>query len=216
IYCGQTKNAKEAGLEIDDFMAYEGGDPIAPYAEVNDKAAAGDVSKVNLRYTTDPTTEPHNLMGYWELQFILAEASVRGWIATDAKQHYESAVKSSFSFYNTYAKNFESYVELSDAEAYLTGPLVAFDNGLAVDQKLGLILIQKYLTSFLQAGWRAYFDHLRTGYPPFVQLPGANPPTRWMYPNSEYDNNTINVAAAIESQFGSGNDKIREIPWWLK
>ncbi|HCO83577.1 MAG TPA: SusD/RagB family nutrient-binding outer membrane lipoprotein, partial [Arenibacter sp.] len=70
IYCGQTKNAKEAGLAIDDFMAYEGGDPLAPYAEVNDKAAAGDVSKVNLRYTTDPTTEPHNLMGYWELEFI--------------------------------------------------------------------------------------------------------------------------------------------------
>jgi hypothetical protein len=25
IYCGQTKNAKEAGLSIDDFMTYEGG-----------------------------------------------------------------------------------------------------------------------------------------------------------------------------------------------
>ncbi|MDX1326383.1 MAG: SusD/RagB family nutrient-binding outer membrane lipoprotein, partial [Arenibacter sp.] len=46
IFSGITKNAKEAGLAIDDFNAYAGGDPLAPYAEVNDKAAAGDVSKV--------------------------------------------------------------------------------------------------------------------------------------------------------------------------
>lgn len=216
IYCGQTKNAKEAGLAIDDFMAYEGGDPLAPYAEVNDKAAAGDVSKVNLRYTTDPTTEPHNLMGYWELEFILAEASVRGWIAIDAKEHYENGVKASFDFYNTYAKNFETYVESSDADTYLLGAEVAFDNSLTTDEKLELILTQKYFTSFLQTGWRAYFDHLRTGYPAFAQLPGATPPTRWIYPNSEYNNNSANVAAAIERQFGAGNDKIREITWWLE
>ncbi|WP_026812438.1 SusD/RagB family nutrient-binding outer membrane lipoprotein [Arenibacter certesii] len=215
IYSGQTKNAKEAGLAIDDFTAYEGGDPLAPYAEVNDKAAAGDVSKVNLRYTTDPTTEPHNLMGYWELQFILSEASVRGWITTNAKEHYENGVKSSFSFYNDFAKNYESYVEPADADAYLLGTKVAFDNALSTEVKLELILTQKYLTSFLQSGWRSYFDHLRTGYPAFSQLPGATPPTRWMYPNSEYLNNTENVSAAIERQFGAGNDKIREIPWWL-
>ncbi|MCM4167670.1 hypothetical protein KCTC52924_00816 [Arenibacter antarcticus] len=216
IYCGQTKNAKEAGLEIDDFSAYEGGDPLAPYAEVNDKAAAGDVSKVNLRYTTDPTTEPHNLMGYWELEFVLAEASVRGWITTDAKEHYENGVKSSFSFYNDFAKNFESYVEPADADAYLLGTEVAFDNALSTEVKLELILTQKYFTSFLQSGWRAYFDHLRTGYPTFSYLPGATPPTRWMYPNSEYLNNTANVSAAIERQFGTGNDNIRVIPWWLE
>jgi len=216
IYTGQTKNGKEAGLAIDDFSAYEGGDPLAPYAEVNDNAAAGDVSKVNLRYTTDPTTEPHNLMGYWELEFILAEASIRGWITDDAKEHYENGVKSSFSFYHDFAKNFESYVEPSDAEEYLLGTEVAFDNGLSTEEKMELILTQKYFTSFLQSGWRAYFDHLRTGYPSFAQLPGATPPTRWIYPYSEYNNNTANVAAAIERQFGTGNDKIREIPWWLE
>ena len=216
IYCGQTKNAKEAGLAIDDFMAYEGGDPLAPYAEVNDKAAAGDVSKVNLRYTTDPTTEPHNLMGYWELEFVLAEASVRGWIATDAKEHYENGIKSSFDFYNTYAKDFVTYVEPADADTYLLGAEVTFDNSLTTELKLELILTQKYFTSFLQTGWRAYFDHLRTGYPAFAQLPGATPPTRWIYPNTEYNNNSANVSAAIERQFGAGNDKIREITWWLE
>ncbi|WP_147675974.1 SusD/RagB family nutrient-binding outer membrane lipoprotein [Algibacter pacificus] len=216
IYCGQTKNGKEAGLAIDDFSSYEGGDPLAPYAEVNDKAAAGDVSKVNDRYTTDPTTEPHNLMGYWELEFVLAEASVRGWITSDAKTHYENGVKSSFSFYNTYAKNYESYVDASAADTYLMGSEVTFNNALSTNEKLELILTQKYFTSFLQTGWRSYFDHLRTGFPAFAQTAGVTPPTRWIYPTSEYNNNSEHVEAAIESQFGTGNDKIREIPWWLK
>lgn len=216
IFSGITKNAKEAGLAIDDFNAYAGGDPLAPYAEVNDKAAAGDVSKVNLRYSTDPTTEPHNLMGYWELEFILAEAALRGWIGSSAKTHYENAIKASFSFYNEYAKNLEAYVTASDAETYLNGPLVAFEEGMSMDNKLELILTQKYFTTFLQSGWSMYFDHLRTGYPNFAHSPGVTPPTRWMYPQSEYNNNTQHVSQAIEAQFGAGNDKIREISWWLQ
>lgn len=216
IFCGRTKNAKEAGLAIDDFSAYEGGDPLAPYAEVNDKAAQGTISKVNLRYSTDPTTEPHAILSYSELEFILAEAAARNWISSDAETHYNKAVKASFSFYNTYAKEFESYVENSDAEAYLNGSLVSFNNATTVEQKLELILTQKYFTSFLQSGWRMYFDHLRTGYPNFVYNGSSTPPTRWIYPTSEYQQNTQNVSVAINSQFGDGNDQIRELTWWLK
>jgi hypothetical protein len=216
IFCGRTKNAKEAGLAIDDFNAYEGGNPLAPYAEVNDKAAQGDVSKVNLRYSTDPTTEPHAILSYSELEFILAEASVRNWISSDAETHYNNAVKASFNFYNTYAKGFESYVESSDADAYLNGNLVSFSNVITMNEKLELILTQKYFTSFLQSGWRMYFDHLRTGYPNFVYNGNSTPPTRWIYPTSEYQQNTQNVSEAIKSQFGEGNDLIRELTWWLK
>ncbi|HZJ19582.1 MAG TPA: SusD/RagB family nutrient-binding outer membrane lipoprotein [Pricia sp.] len=216
IYTSQTKNAKEAGLAEGDFMAYEGGNPLAPYAEVNDKAAQGDVSKVNLRYTTNPTTEPHNLLSYSELEFILAEASLRNWIASDAKTHYENAVKANFEFYNTYAKGYENYVTSTEADIYLNENLVAFDNATTNDDKLRRIIMQKYFTSFLQTGWRMYFDQLRTGYPDFAHNPGATPPTRWIYPQDEYLQNTENVSQAISDQFGAGNDKIREIPWWLQ
>lgn len=216
IFCGRTKNAKEAGLAIDDFNAYEGGNPLAPYAEINEKAAQGDVSKVNLRYSTDPTTEPHAILSYSELEFILAEASVRNWIGSNAETHYNNAVKASFNFYNTYAKGFESYVESSDADAYLNGNLVSFSNAITMNEKLELILTQKYFTSFLQSGWRMYFDHLRTGYPNFVYNGNSTPPTRWIYPTSEYQQNTQNVSEAIKSQFGEGNDLIRELTWWLK
>ncbi len=216
IFCGQTRVAKEAGLAINDFAAYEGGDPTAPYNDVNLKAIDGKVSKVNLRYTTDPTTEPHMFMGYSELELILAEASVRGWINSSAKDHYENAVKASFEFYNTYATDYADYVNETAAEAYLSESLVDFSNATGDNDKLERIMMQKYIPSFLQGGWRMYFDHLRTGYPEFRTIEGITPPLRWMYPTSEYQQNSENVAAAITSQFGEGNDKTRVAPWWLQ
>ena len=216
IFCGQTRVAKETGLAINDFSAYEGGDPIAPYNEVNLKAADGKVSKINLRYTTDPTTEPSVFMGYSELELILAEASVRGWISSPAKDHYENAVKASFGFYNTYAADYAGYVDEAAAETYLSETLVDFANANTDDAKMELIMMQKYLLSFLQGGWRMYFDHLRTGYPEFRITEGVTPPLRWMYPNSEYQQNSVNVTDAITRQFGEGNDKTRVTPWWLQ
>ncbi len=216
IYCDQTKNAKEAGLDIDNFDAYEGGNPIAPYNDVNIKAAEGKVSKVDLRYTTDPTNEPHVILGYPELQFILAEASVKGWITSDAKSHYENGIKASFQFYNMYAENYASYVDESAANTYLQEDLINFDNATTDEEKIRLIIIQKYLQSFLQGGWTPYYEHLRTGFPEFITLPGVTPPVRWMYPNNEYQLNSENVAEAIERQFGEGNDNTRQLTWWLK
>jgi len=57
---------------------------------------------------------------------------------------------------------------------------------------------------------------LRTGFPSFASLPDLTPPTRWMYPNNEYLLNAEHVAEAITRQFGAGNDKTRELSWWLK
>jgi hypothetical protein len=216
IFCGQTRVAKEQGLAINDFDAYEGGDPIAPYNDVNLKAIDGKVSKVNLRYTTDPTTEPHMVLGYHELQLILAEASVRGWINSSAATHYENGVRASFAFYNSYSGEYAHYVTNADATEYLQQELVNFSNATTDEEKIERIIMQKYIPSFLQGGWSAYFDQLRTGYPEFRILPGVTPPTRWMYPTSEYQENSENVTGAITRQFGSGNDKTRELTWWQK
>ncbi|NQX81082.1 MAG: SusD/RagB family nutrient-binding outer membrane lipoprotein [Flavobacteriaceae bacterium] len=60
-----------------------------------------------------------------------------------------------------------------------------------------------------------YYDFLRTGYPNLPYESSTTPPTRWMYPNSEYTNNADNVSEAVESQFGTGSDDTRELTWWL-
>ena len=216
IYSTQTKSAKEAGKAINDFSAYEGGDPAAPYGEVNEKATRGDVSKVNDRYHRDPVNEPYKLLGYSEQQLILAEAAVRGWINADAEMLYEEGVKASFMFYEMYSEEYSGYVDAEAAMVYLSEPMNDFSKATTENEKVELIIMQKYLQSFFQLQWTSFFDHHRTGFPTFRRPEGVTVPYRWIYPQSEYNYNADNVSSAIEKQFGSGNDNIHEMTWWIK
>ncbi|MFV0418081.1 MAG: SusD/RagB family nutrient-binding outer membrane lipoprotein [Dysgonomonas sp.] len=216
LFCTQTKEAKEAGKEIDDFTAYEGGDPAAPYGTVNEKATKGKVSKVLERFYQDPTNEPSILLGYAELQFILSEASVRGWISGNATTYYNNGVKSSFKFYETYAKGLSAYVSEDIVESYLANPINDLSTKLGNDLKIEAIVLQKYFQSFFQGGWSPFYENLRTGYPQYRRTAGIEIPYRWIYPQSEYNYNAENVSAAITRQFGNGNDKINQKTWWLK
>jgi len=215
VLATQTRLGKEAGKALDDFSSYEGGDPIVPYAEVNEKAVKGKLSKVHERFYKDPTAEPLVLMGYSELQFIIAEAIVRGWITGNDKECYVNGIKASFKFYENYAKNLNAYVDATRVESYLSQKLVNLVNANNSEEKLERILMQKYLRSFHQGGYTAYFDHLRTGYPSLLKADNVKIAYRWMYPQDEYNNNTVQVSEAIKRQF-SGNDNINLQTWWLK
>lgn len=215
IVADQTPAAASAGLAIDDFEAYNGGDPSENYSVINETLVAnGEISKVNYRYYTDPTNEPHNILSYWEVEFILAEAAARGWINADPSTHYQNAIRANFEFYRTYAEDYAEYMTEDFVDEYLNQDQVALSAGNE-EVTIEKILTQKYLTSFLQGGWTQYYDYLRTGYPEFAYPSGSTPPVRFVYPIDEYNNNTANLDAAINSQFG-GNDGIRQVTWWLK
>ncbi|TYR36663.1 SusD/RagB family nutrient-binding outer membrane lipoprotein [Sphingobacterium phlebotomi] len=214
VIATQTRLGREAGAPLDDFSSYEGGDPIAPYAQVNDKAVAGRLSKVHDRYTDDPTNEPFVLMGYAEQQFILAEATVRGWISGDAKALYNEGIRASFAFYAAYAKNLGAFVAEDKVETYIAQTLVDLDDATSTEAKLERIMMQKYLRSFHQGGYSSYFDHLRTGYPTLRKAANVQVAYRWMYPQTEYNQNTQHVNDAIQRQF-DGDDNIHSQPWWL-
>ncbi len=211
----QTRLGREAGKPLDDFSAYEGGDPIVPYAQVNNKAIAGRLSKVHDRYTTDPTCEPMVLIGYAEQQFILAEAMVRGWISGDDVATYESGVRAGLNFYAKYAKNMGSYFNAEKIDGYLQQQNVNLANSSNADERIAKIMMQKYLRSFHQGGYSSYFDHLRTGYPTLRKASNVRTAYRWMYPQKEYNQNTAHVEEAIKRQFG-GNDVIQQATWWVK
>lgn len=215
-YSTLTKNAEDAGLPVNNFSAYEGGDPAAPYAEVNTKAAKGQTSKVNNRYHKDPTNEPLVLIGYAEQQLIIAEAIVRGWVSGDEVVYYNQGVKASFKFYETYAKGYASYLTPDIADAYLARPINNLADAKTTEEKIEKIIMQRYLRAFQQSPWGPFFDHLRTGYPSFRRPAGVSVPYRWIYPLPEYNNNTANVDEAIKRQFGEGNDRISSQPWWVK
>jgi hypothetical protein len=216
IFCTQTKEAKEAGKALNDFTAYEGGDPAAPYGTVNEKATQEKLSKVLERYYQDPTNEPTLLLSYSELQLILSEAAVRGWISGNAAAYYQNGIKASFKFYETYAKGLGQWVDENAADVYLSDPMHNLDAKPAAEEKIEAIILQKYFQSFFQGKWTPLFDNMRTGYPEYRRPAGVEIPFRWIYPQSEYNNNAENVSEAIKQQFGEGNDKINQKTWWLK
>ena len=216
LFCLPTNVAANAGKPVDDFTAYAGGNPTVPYGNNITLVRDGQISQINSRFRLDPIVEPTMLMGYAELQQILAEAAVRGWIDGDAKTYYENGVRASFKFYETYAEDYSQYVTEEAADDYLTHNLVSFDNSMSEDEKIERIIFQKYCVSFYQGGWDPYFENLRTGYPGLMHIEGTTLPYRWMYPDSEYRYNTENVEEAITRQFGANNDRTSAMPWWLK
>lgn len=216
LYSAQTNQGKTAGKPIDDFSSYEGGDPAAPYSDAIDKVSKGTISPINDRYRTDPIVEPTLLMGYAELQQILAEAVVRNWISGDAGSYYERGIRASFTFYRTHASRYADYLSDAAVNNYLQEPLINFGRATTTEEKIERIILQKYLVTFYQGNWDSFYEQLRTGYPDFKRPSGVEIPKRWIYPQEEYNYNADNVIEAITRQFGANNDKIGATPWWLK
>lgn len=213
-FAQRTASALEQGLAEDNFSGYNGGDPTVPYAENEKLVQSKNISKVRSRYYQDPTNETNVILSYAELQFILAEAAARGWIAGNAEEFYLKGIKGNFDYYAQYAKGLTQYYAADKFEAYVEQPTVRYKGG-SLNVQLEQILTQKYVIMFHQAGMTTYFDYLRTGYPALKVQQGVTAPTRWIYPSSEYNRNQDNLQEALDRQF-SGADNIRGVSWWLK
>lgn len=116
-----------------------------------------------------------------EVNFLLAEAVLKGWVAGSAQNYYNEGIKQSFATwgvsgdYNTYVAN------------------VPF-NGLED------IMEQKWIASWT-AATEAWFDYRRTGFPDLQAGPiskRAALPLRFYYHIDEIDNNRDNADAAIQ------------------
>ncbi|MEN4758710.1 SusD/RagB family nutrient-binding outer membrane lipoprotein [Chryseobacterium sp. C39-AII1] len=214
-FAAQTTGAKEAGKPLTDFTAYNGGNPTSSYSDNATLITAKNISKVNDRFYKDATNEPSNILSYSELEFIMAEASARGWITSSAKAHYDNAIKANFTFYQTYVKNPNQYFAGFDVNQYLATPLVVYNTSASLPNQLEKIMTQKYMTMFHQGQWTSYQDYLRTGYPNYPLQTGVTAPFRFRYPQTEYNYNSSNLQSALTSQYG-GNDNINSKPWWLQ
>jgi hypothetical protein len=193
-----------SGLPAGEFSSYEGVD--AGLTIGDQQTASANASRIKARYYNDRVNEPWVLMGYPEQEFIIAEAISRGWItgAGTAKEHYENGIRASMIFYG-----------ITDVNAYLGQPEVAFDDAKALEQ----IAVQKYIALFMNSGWEAFLEQRRTGIPTLSVGPGTynegQVPKRWLYPQSEYDYNLGNLTDALQRQF-NGDDDVNEVMWLLQ
>ncbi len=144
-------------------------------------------------------TTPTVIMSYAELQFVLAEAALRGDIAGDAKAYLNAAIDASFDQFG-----------LETPAGYLDGQAATLEN----------IMFQKWIALYGQ-GIEAWTEYRRTGLPDIMRkdpnaalLNEGVLPTRLTYPQTEY---SLNGAAIQEglSVLG-GDDNMRTKLWWAQ
>lgn len=224
-YAQPTPNAVKSGMSASSWDAYEGVEATLPEEDIQKAVGEGKVSQTNNRYTNDVVGEPSVLLSYAEMKFVLAEACVRGLISGDARQYYADGIKAAMRFTADNTADEADYhhgmsIDDSYIDAYLNNANVALPS--SDEGKIEKIIVQKYLATFMQQPYNAYYEWRRTGWPrmPVNPLSNRNEPTdkmplRWMYPQDEYDHNSDNVKAAVESQY-AGSDDWNQTMWLLK
>ncbi len=126
-----------------------------------------------------------------EVQFLLAEAAVKGYISSaNAETYYKNGVTLANSRWG-----------ITIAGTYFNNTSAKFPATGSDNQKLAKIALQKWLGHFLM-GVEAYADHRRTRLPA-IELNGELInglhafPLRFRYPETETANNSTNYKAAI-------------------
>ena len=140
-----------------------------------------------------------------EVQFLLAEAAVKGWISGNAEAFYKRGVELAL----------KRWGEPLPA-GYFMNPAAAFPS--VKEEQLAKIGLQKWLGLFMM-GLESYADYRRTRVPYMEAngdlVPAQNPfPLRYRYPETEFKNNSANYQAAI-GKLDKGDTQFSKI-WLLK
>jgi len=202
---------------------------IAPssgaYLGVNSGYAPGEnPTKKSYFYSmTSPVTlqtEPlaGMILNYAEVQFMLAEASVKGWITDKAETYYNNGALNSITLWLPLWPTIVNSQtgQLNDIRTFLTAADIEWDQSLSTEQKMERIHLQKYYALFL-VDMQQWFEYRRTGHPIMPKGAGlrnqGEMPARMTYPVYVQSANPSNYKEAIARQ---GADLISTKVWWQK
>jgi len=153
------------------------------------------------------------LMNFAEVQFILAEAALKGWINGPAEGFYNSGIANAI---NYWVPNFPTSTTSPTYIEYITNADIDWNNGLSADEKMEQIHLQKYYALFL-VDMQQWFEYRRTGHPILPKGPGLRNggimPARMVYPVYVQSANPTSYQKAIAAQ---GEDVISTQVWWQK
>ena len=187
-----------------DFNNYKGVDVTLSLDEMNAVIENKEFSRINAaHYAGNPVGEPSLALSFSEAMLTLAEGVELGWTdAVDAKQCYEQAIRSSFSFYGLSA----------DFDSYIKNPDVAYNARNALTQ----IYRQRYIIYTIQGDFMSLFHYHRTGFPEMKCGPGqvtVGVPYRMRYPQVEVDMNQSNMENALRNQGFAEDDEMNKL--WI-
>jgi len=191
IYAEPTEASKANGED----PVYEGTPSGLPFSEIT----GTDFTKSLVNFRFKAADQPAIIMPYYELEFLLAEAALKGLIEADAATHYQNGIISSMNYWN---------VEVP--ADFFEHPEVEYNNTLEQ------IIEQKWVALFF-TGMESWFDHRRTGFPILRVGEGhrndGQLPVRYTYPTSVQALNLENYETAV-SRLGGDNLNIKG--WWEK
>ena len=184
--------ATEAGIDM--YAGMMSGYPKGAIPEIQ--------SKIQLGLKTEPLLG--NIMNFGELQFILAEASLKGYISNDANNYYQAGVKSAIELWGT---------EVDDS--YFDNEAADLMESITVDDKLKKVHLQKYYT-LIFTDFQQWYEHRRVGqildlYKGPGLLNDGKMPVRLNYPIIVQSLNKQNYDDAVAKL---GGDGINEKMWW--
>ena len=177
------------------------------YAGIPSGYPRGQASTAESRYNPALMNEPllGNIINYAEVQFILAECAVKGYIPGSAKTYYETGVNNAITLWG-----------LTVPANYLTNPALTWNDADTEFNKMEKIHSQKYYTLFF-TDFQQWFEYRRTGHPVLPKGEGldngGNMPVRLRYPVYVQSLNGANYAAAVAA---FGPDDLNTKMWWNK
>ena len=152
---------------------------------------------------------PYIHMSYAEVEFLLAECVVRGYISGDAASHYKKGLEAAVRQWSLFGAEVQ---ESRVLEFSANNPLKSGD-------ELNQINTQLWILHFLDpaetwSNWRrsGLPDIKFYNYRPALNETGGKTPRRLQYPVDEQNNNYANWKAAVDRLGGSDNWMARM--WW--
>lgn len=166
-------------------------------------------SMLNLKYLD--WEDPYYLISYAEVEFMRAEAAVKGWISTDAETHFSNGVAAAINSWVYFDPSFA--VDAQTTAAYIAGRGFGAASN---EDKLRLIGEEYWASTFLNA-IEAWSNWRRTGYPALTPTQDPNAfegnfiPRRLRYWENEIGSNPENYRAAVSRM---GGDLFATRMWW--
>ncbi|SDD75589.1 SusD/RagB family nutrient-binding outer membrane lipoprotein [Niabella drilacis] len=159
-------------------------------------------STLQLALKTEPLLG--NIMNYAEVQFLLAEAALKGYISKPYRPYYQNGVKASV----------ELWGKTIDTATYFKTPLASIDSAATDTDKLKRIHLQKYF-AMMFTDFQQWYEYRRTGALDLYIGPGlqngSKMPSRMVYPTLVQTLNRANYDKAVAAMGGNGiNQKV----WW--
>jgi len=183
---------------IVDSMTTYAGYPAGISVQVLNSNGSYDFPDTKMNYKISTLTKLFNenanplikatVMQVDEVQFLLAEAAVKGWITGSAETFYKKGVEMALKRWGEPLPG-----------NYFDNPIAAFPS--VKNDQLAKIGLQKWLGLFMM-GIESFADYRRTRVP-YLETNGAlnttvNPfPLRYRYPESEFKNNLANYQTAV-------------------